>query len=86
MDVRRVRPDAVELIRRATLSLALGTIGLYRCLISPLFPRCCRFAPSCSDYAAQALRKHGLLRGLRLTARRILRCHPLGGSGFDPVP
>jgi len=46
----------------------------------------CRFSPSCSEYAREAIEKHGLVRGLRLAARRIARCHPFGAHGFDPVP
>ncbi|MFI3328825.1 MAG: membrane protein insertion efficiency factor YidD [Rikenellaceae bacterium] len=59
---------------------------LYRGLVSPLLPSACRFTPSCSRYAIEALKKHGLMRGLWLTLRRLLRCHPWGGSGYDPVP
>ena len=61
-------------------------IKFYQLCISPLKPSCCRFTPTCSQYALEALRKHGPLRGLYLAVRRILRCHPWGGSGYDPVP
>lgn len=61
-------------------------VHFYKLCISPMFPQCCRFTPSCSTYAIQALRKHGPLRGSWLAVRRILRCHPWGGSGYDPVP
>lgn len=61
-------------------------IRLYRAFLSPLLPPSCRFTPTCSQYAIEALRKHGPLRGLWLTLRRLLRCHPWGGSGYDPVP
>ena len=74
------------MIERAVVGVALGAIGLYRLLLSPVLPRCCRFVPSCSEYAEQAFRKHGFLVGLKLSALRILRCHPLGGGGCDPVP
>jgi putative membrane protein insertion efficiency factor len=67
-------------------SLALAVITVYRVLISPILPRSCRFSPTCSDYAQQALRKHGILKGSMLGLRRILKCHPLGGGGLDPVP
>lgn len=66
--------------------LLIFPIRVYRAAISPLFPPCCRFTPSCSEYAIEALRVHGPLRGTWLALRRILRCHPWGGSGFDPVP
>ncbi|GAB4353653.1 MAG: hypothetical protein Kow00114_02950 [Kiloniellaceae bacterium] len=58
----------------------------YQLLISPLFPPSCRYFPTCSDYARQAVTRHGPLRGGWLAARRILRCHPWGGLGYDPVP
>lgn len=59
----------------------------YQLFFSPLLPaNSCRFLPSCSAYGMEALEKHGLGVGLALTARRLLRCHPWGGSGYDPVP
>ncbi|HVP58603.1 MAG TPA: membrane protein insertion efficiency factor YidD [bacterium] len=64
---------------------AIAAIGGYRRLISPALPRACRYVPTCSDYAAEALRKHGAVRGGLLALWRLLRCHPFGGSGFDPV-
>ena len=64
----------------------LALVWLYRTLISPLLGANCRFEPSCSDYARTALVRHGAFRGGYLMLRRILRCHPWGGSGFDPVP
>ena len=58
----------------------------YKLTLSPWFGQHCRFLPTCSDYAAEALITHGALRGGYLTARRLCRCHPFGGSGYDPVP
>jgi putative membrane protein insertion efficiency factor len=58
----------------------------YKLTLSPWFGRQCRFLPTCSDYAAEALTLHGPLRGGFLAVRRLCRCHPLGGSGYDPVP
>jgi putative membrane protein insertion efficiency factor len=58
----------------------------YQLILSPLFPACCRYQPTCSAYALDALARHGALRGGWLALRRILRCHPLGGDGYDPVP
>ena len=61
-------------------------IRFYQKFISPLTPPSCRFTPTCSQYAIEALRKHGPFKGTYLAVRRILRCHPWGGSGYDPVP
>ena len=65
---------------------AIGLIRIYQWLISPLLPRACRFAPSCSEYAAEAIALHGAVRGGWLAARRLLRCHPWAPGGPDPVP
>lgn len=61
-------------------------ILFYQRYISPLTPPACRFTPTCSQYALEAIQKHGPLKGLYLAVRRLLRCHPWGGSGYDPVP
>ena len=61
-------------------------IKFYQLFISPLTPPSCRYTPTCSQYGLEAFRKHGPVKGLYLTTRRILRCHPWGGSGYDPVP
>jgi len=61
-------------------------ISIYQRLISPLLGPCCRFHPTCSEYAKEALESHGLVMGIWLTIKRLSKCHPLGGSGFDPVP
>ncbi|MBW2060615.1 MAG: membrane protein insertion efficiency factor YidD [Deltaproteobacteria bacterium] len=61
-------------------------IKAYQYFISPLFPPSCRFHPTCSCYACQALEKYGPLKGLRLTAIRLLKCHPWHPGGYDPVP
>ncbi|HUG42305.1 MAG TPA: membrane protein insertion efficiency factor YidD [Longimicrobiales bacterium] len=71
---------------RAMARILLTLIGFYRRGISPLLPRSCRFMPSCSAYAEEAVRRHGAARGAWLAARRLARCHPWGGSGYDPVP
>ena len=63
-----------------------GLIWGYRVLISPFFAPSCRYLPTCSAYAAEAVKRHGAVRGGWLAARRIARCHPWGGSGYDPVP
>jgi hypothetical protein len=76
--------------REATARLAAAPIHVYRRLISPLTPPSCRFTPTCSAYALEAIAEHGALKGLLLALRRLGRCHPLtwlgGSSGFDPVP
>jgi putative membrane protein insertion efficiency factor len=77
-------------LKRAAVALLTVPVLFYRRFLSPLFPPVCRFEPTCSEYALDALRIHGPLKGLALTAKRLSRCHPitwLGGSqGFDPVP
>lgn len=69
-----------------TARLAIFLIRGYQLLLSPLVGGGCRFTPSCSAYAIEAIQTHGAWRGGWLAARRIGRCHPLGGHGFDPVP
>ena len=64
----------------------LALLWLYQAVGRLLLPPCCRFTPSCSDYARQALLTHGLNRGLLLGAKRLWRCRPLGPAGWDPVP
>ncbi len=64
----------------------LACIRLYQATLSPFLGRHCRFQPSCSRYGAEAITRFGALRGGWLTMRRLSRCHPLGGSGYDPVP
>jgi putative membrane protein insertion efficiency factor len=70
--------------------LARAVIRGYQILLSPvlvaMFGRACRFEPRCSAYALEAIENHGLIRGGAMAARRLLRCHPLGGHGYDPVP
>ncbi|MBM4387254.1 MAG: membrane protein insertion efficiency factor YidD [Deltaproteobacteria bacterium] len=64
----------------------LFLITLYKIAVSPFLAPCCRFYPTCSSYSGEAVRKHGLLRGLILTFKRLLRCTPFNKGGFDPVP
>ena len=64
----------------------IGLVKLYRLAISPWLGGSCRFQPTCSTYAIEALQTHGVFRGAWLAARRISRCHPWGGAGYDPVP
>ncbi len=77
-------------LRHIAGAVLIAPIRFYRYSISPLLPPSCRFVPTCSQYAIEAIQVHGPLKGLYLTVRRLLRCHPikaLGGSqGYDPVP
>jgi putative membrane protein insertion efficiency factor len=70
--------------------LALTTLSIYRAIVSPLimgiYGPACRFEPSCSEYARQAIVTYGVMRGIAMATRRLARCHPLGSHGYDPVP
>lgn len=77
---------SLSVVKRVVSSPLILLVRFYQLCISPLKPPSCRFTPTCSQYAIEALRKHGPIRGLYLTIRRLLRCHPWGGSGYDPVP
>jgi putative membrane protein insertion efficiency factor len=81
---------ATTRLRGFAAAALIAPIRFYRHFISPLFPPACRFQPSCSHYAIEAIEVHGPLKGLALAARRLARCHPIswlgGSSGFDPVP
>ena len=63
-----------------------GLVYVYRLLVTPLLPRACRFHPTCSQFALDALDEHGVITGLRLTVARLARCHPWNPGGYDPVP
>lgn len=73
-------------MRKIILFPFLFLIRFYQVCISPFTPSACRYAPTCSTYTYEALKKHGLIKGGWLGAKRILSCHPWGGSGYDPVP
>ncbi|BCW90979.1 Putative membrane protein insertion efficiency factor [Alphaproteobacteria bacterium SO-S41] len=85
-------PDAAKTttMRRWTRAIASAPIRAYKYVISPWLPQACRFEPTCSRYALEAIETHGAIKGLWLGIRRILRCHPItwlgGGAGYDPVP
>ena len=66
--------------------VAAALLGFYKRFVSPLLPRACRFEPTCSVYARQAIERHGFLRGGGLAVGRLLRCHPFHRGGLDPVP
>ena len=82
---KRNSADVAAVPTLAARVLIVPVLG-YRRFISPLIPPRCRFAPSCSEYALEALRQHGAARGLWLTVRRLARCHPFHPGGYDPVP
>ena len=77
-------------LRGVSVAALIAPIRVYRRFVSPLFPPSCRFQPTCSHYAMEAIQIHGPLKGVGLALRRLSRCHPLtwlgGSSGFDPVP
>ncbi len=73
-------------LRSLIVWLLLVPVYIYRGAISPLLPPSCRYTPTCSKYAIEALKKHGPIKGLYLSVKRILSCNPWGGSGYDPVP
>ena len=66
-------------------SVVIRALGVYKRWVSPLLPSACRFHPTCSEYMMEAVRRYGVLRGVWLGVRRVLRCHPFHAGGFDPV-
>lgn len=83
--IKYIKQGCREVLRFIGWLLILP-IRFYQKFLSPLKPPTCRFTPTCSNYAIQAIRKHGPFKGLALAIWRILRCNPWGGSGYDPVP
>ena len=79
-------PSHQRIMRTVLTALLLAPIWFYQTCISPFTPPSCRFTPTCSQYAKEAILKHGPLKGLWLAIKRLCRCHPWGGSGYDPVP
>ena len=71
--------------RGFTQTLGLKTLQVYKAVVSPWLPPACRFTPTCSEYASEAIQEYGLLRGIARAASRLLRCHPLHRGGFDPL-
>ncbi|MCC5792809.1 MAG: membrane protein insertion efficiency factor YidD [Legionellaceae bacterium] len=75
----------MEQIKRYRSRIACFPIQLYRVLLRPFLPACCRFYPSCSAYAMEAIQHHGILKGTYKAMKRLLRCHPWSDGGYDPV-
>lgn len=78
--------SVLKLLKQFLTLLLLLPVKFYQTCISPLKPPTCRYVPTCSQYAVEAIKKYGPVKGLILAVKRILRCHPWGGSGYDPVP
>lgn len=76
----------MKTLKQIAVFILLLPIKFYQYCISPLKPPTCRYTPTCSQYAVEAIRKYGPFKGLYLAIKRLLRCHPWGGSGYDPVP
>jgi putative membrane protein insertion efficiency factor len=76
----------LEVIKHIITSILILPVKLYQILISPYFPASCRHVPTCSQYAIEALKTHGAIKGIWFATKRILHCHPWGTSGYDPVP
>ena len=76
----------MQKLRKTVIRIMILPIRFYQRAISPMFPPACRYYPTCSQYAVEALKIHGPLKGTWLAVKRILRCNPFGGSGYDPVP
>ncbi|HAS35254.1 MAG TPA: membrane protein insertion efficiency factor YidD [Flavobacteriales bacterium] len=77
---------ANSLLRKVLTAPFIALVRIYQFGISPFLGANCRYHPTCSQYSVEALREHGVLKGLWLSIKRILSCHPWGGSGYDPVP
>ncbi len=75
-----------RVVKRILIVPFLAIIYFYRHCISPFTPPSCRYTPTCSQYAVEALKRYGIFKGSWLAVKRIARCHPWGGSGYDPVP
>ena len=76
----------IAFVKALPTKLGVLLIRFYQIVISPMFPSCCRYTPTCSQYGLQAVRRYGLIKGSWLTFKRILRCRPGGAVGYDPVP
>ena len=86
MTYLKMLKSLIKTVRNVIEFVVLLPVYFYRYAISPLTPPSCRYTPTCSAYAIEAVKKHGVLKGGWLAAKRILSCNPWGGSGYDPVP
>lgn len=82
----KIKYNPLMALSKAIAFIPIVVVKFYQIVISPFFPSSCRFTPTCSAYSIEALKKYGFVKGLWLTIKRLLRCHPWGGHGFDPVP
>jgi putative membrane protein insertion efficiency factor len=76
----------LSFVKKVFANILIAIVRFYQSAISPLYPATCRYTPTCSQYMIEAIRVHGVLRGTWMGLRRISKCHPWGGSGYDPVP
>lgn len=83
---RNALRKTLRAVSRAMAWLLILPVRFYQLCLSPMLPKSCRFEPTCSAYTIEALRRHGPVKGLWLALKRIARCHPWGGNGYDPVP
>lgn len=86
MESKKRSQSFSQRLTKIAIFIPILLIQFYKMAISPFLPPACRYTPTCSTYALQAYRKHGFFKGTYLTIKRILSCHPWGGSGYDPVP
>lgn len=76
----------LQIIKKINIFPLIIIIKIYQWFISPILQTNCRYLPSCSEYSIEALKEHGLMKGLYFSIKRILHCHPYGGAGYDPIP
>jgi putative membrane protein insertion efficiency factor len=81
----KIKMKIIKIISHVPAWILIGLIWIYKYALSPLIPAACRYTPTCSEYGMQAVKKYGFFKGGFLTMKRIGRCHPWGGSGYDPV-
>lgn len=86
MDKKPNKENFTACLQKIIQAIILAPVYFYRWCISPLLPASCRYTPTCSQYMVEAVQKHGIFKGVWLGLKRIARCHPWGGSGYDPVP